>query len=366
MEKGRITPIQMALLLYTNSIATAILSAPGIMYKFAERDLWLSVIWGSLAGFLTIYLAWKLHLIHPNKTLTQYMNLIVGKTLGKILGFVYSSYYLIITGIALRQYSEMVVGAFLNRTPIYILMGSIMLACSLAVRGGLEVIARLSDMLVPILILMWVIVVVLLIPEMNIQNILPVMENGIMPSLKGALIAQQFFALFFFLPFILPFLSDQKRSLQWGFYSVLAVMVTLTVTSLATLFLFGNITGSFLYPVMSAVRYIQYADFFENLESVVMAIWIGGSFIKLGLMLYVVAMSTAQWLDFPDYKTLSLPMAFLITMMAIWVFPNVSEMSQFLTRTFFMMITFFILIPATLLLIAQLRQLVWDQGKGGG
>lgn len=34
---------------------------------------------------------------------------------------------------------------------------------------------------------------------------------------------------------------------------------------------------------MSAAQYISYADLFENIEAVIMAIWIGGTFIKLGV-----------------------------------------------------------------------------------
>ncbi|WP_134700924.1 endospore germination permease [Ammoniphilus sp. YIM 78166] len=355
MEKGRISPIQMALLLYTNSTATAILLTPGISFQYAEWDLWLSPIWASLIGFLAVLLAWKLHQLYPKKTLNEYAELILGKIPGKLLGLVYCFYYLFITGIALRQYSELVVGAFLNQTPILIIMGTMLFACAIAIRGGIEVIGRLSDMFVPILILLWVTLVVLLIPELNVKNIFPVMENGIIPSLKGALVTQSYYALFFFLPFLLPYVNNQKKGLQWGLYSVLAVMGTLVITNLASLLLFGSITGNFLYPVMSASRYIGYAEFFENLEAVVMAIWIGGSFIKLGLMLYVVTLCTAQWLELSNYQVLSLPMAFLVTVMAVWVFPNVSEMSRFFAKVFFMMPTFFVLIPAALLLTAYIR-----------
>ncbi|WP_240689013.1 endospore germination permease [Ammoniphilus sp. YIM 78166] len=357
MERGRISSLQMALLMYTNIIATAILMVPSITFRYAERDLWLPPIFASVIGFLAVFLACKLHDMYPNQTFIQYGEQIIGRVLGKGLGFVFSFYFIFICGIVLRQYGEFLVGSFLSQTPLLVIMGSMALVCALAVRGGLEAISRLSDMFVPILFLLWLTLVILLIPEFELRNLLPVMEKGITPSLLAAVVPQAWYTMFFFMSFLLPFLSDQKQGLKWGFYSVLAVMATLVITNLATLLLFGNITGNFLYPVMSASRYIGYADFFENLESVVMAIWIGGSFIKLGIMYYITVLCTAQCLELSDYKLLSLPIGLLTTMMGVWAFPNVSEMSHyFSTVSAFVQPTYFIVIPACLLFIALLRE----------
>ncbi|WP_134700860.1 endospore germination permease [Ammoniphilus sp. YIM 78166] len=356
LEKGRISSWQMALLLYTNVIATSVLTAPGVAFHYAERDLWLSPIWASLIGFLALYLAWKLHSIYIHKTFIQYTEQIIGKIPGMILSFLYIFYFTVGTGIALRQYAEFIVGAFLNQTPILIVMGTMMLATSIALRGGLEVAARLAEIFTPILFLLWVILMILLIPELKITSIFPVMEKGLSPSLKGAIVLQSFYALFFYVSFLLPYIRDQKKSLSWGYYSVITAVGTLVITNLTTLLLFGNITGDFLYPIMSAARYISYADFFENLESLVMLIWVGGSFIKLGLMQFVVVNSISQWLNLTDYKPLSLPAGLIITIIAYWVFPNVAEMTSYFQNTFLGIPILFVFVPAGLLLISFLRK----------
>jgi len=360
IEKGRISGLQMSLLMYANLVTTAILILPSITIKYAERDMWLSPIWGSIPGFFTVYIAYQLHKLYPTQTLIQYSQHILGRMLGKVIGFFYLFFFLYVSGNTLRQYGDFLVGAFLKHTPILLVMGVLALASALAVRAGLEVLARLSDMFVPILFLLWLIVVLLLIPELEVKNMFPIMEDGIKPSLMGSLAPSSWNMIFFhFVSSLLPFLINRDQGMKWGMFSVLALMITLVITSFATLLLFGNITANFTYPIMSASRYISYADFFENLEAIVIAIWIGGTFIKLGLYHYVLVLNTAQWLNLSDYKSLALPLGLLSTLFGFWTAPNLPELAQtFSVTSPFLNTTYYILIPLALLIVALLRNKV--------
>jgi spore germination protein KB len=356
IEKGRISALQMSLLIYANIIATAILMVPGITFKYAARDMWLSPIWGSLAGFLVVFIVYQLNKFYPYETFIQYSQHILGRIPGKLLGFFYLYYYFHMGGTALREYGDFIVGTYLNRTPIIIVMGGLALATAFAVRAGLEVLARLSDMFFPILFLLWLLIVLLLLPELKVKNMFPIMEDGIAPSLLGAVAPFSWNTLIFNISSLLPFLTDRQKGGKWGAFSVLAVMGTLLITNLATLLLFGTITGSFVYPVMSAARYISYAEFFENLESLVMAIWVGGTFIKMGVYHYVLVLNTAQWLNLSDYKPLALPFGMLLTIYGIWSATNIQEQALSFTVTSpFIDTLLFIIIPVTLLLIALIR-----------
>lgn len=353
IEKRRISGLQMSFLLYANIISTAVLSVPGITYKHAERDMWISPIWGSLAGFLVVFICYRLNKLYPNETLIQYSQRILGRIPGKIVGFCYLFYFLFGCGQVLRQYGDLLVGTFLNKTPLLMVMGSLALASSFALRAGLEVLGRLSEMFVPIIILLWLLIVLLLVPELEVKNMFPIMENGMLPSLRGALSPWAWNTLFFFISFLPPFLNDRKRGTKWGMFSVIAVMSTLVITNIATLLLFGGITGNFIYPVMSASRYISYADFFENLDAVVLSIWIGGTFIKMGLYQYVLVLGTAQWLNLSDYKSLALPFGLLSTLFGIWFAPNLQVEAQYFELfSPFTGTMYHIVLPVILLLIA--------------
>ena len=94
MEKGKISALQMAILLYPTIVATALLGVPGITAKYAGNDLWLSPILASLIGYVTVYIAYQLHKLYPNQTVIQFSEQIIGRFAGKILGFLYLFFYI--------------------------------------------------------------------------------------------------------------------------------------------------------------------------------------------------------------------------------------------------------------------------------
>jgi spore germination protein KB len=359
IEKGRISALQMAIMIYPTIMATAILLVPAITGKFAKQDMWLSPIWASSAGFLSVYIAYQLNKHYPKQTVIQYSQKIIGWIPGKLIGFVFILFYLHSNGIILREYGEFVVGNFLLKTPMIVVIGSMALVCALSVRSGLEVMARSAQIFVPIIIILLLFIVILLIPDLEPKNMFPVMEKGIMPSVMGAVVPSSWFTEFFLITFLLPFLGRREKGLKWGMISVFAVMLTMVVTNLLSLFLFGGITATLTYPVMSAARYINIADFLQHLESIVMAIWVAGTFIKISVFYYAIVIGTAQWLNLSDYRPIVFPLGFLLVLVSIWSAPNLQELAHSLGTTWpFYAIFIQTVIPILFLLLAVIRKKV--------
>ncbi|UOF89273.1 spore germination protein [Fodinisporobacter ferrooxydans] len=150
LEKGKISAMQMGLMIYPTILGTAILAIPSIIGKQAERDLWISPILASSTGFLTVYIADRLNKIFPGETFIQYSEHILGRVLGKILGFFYMLFFLQTIGNILREYAEFTVGTFLPKTPLLVVIAGLTLLCAFAVRGGIEVLGRLAQIYLPV------------------------------------------------------------------------------------------------------------------------------------------------------------------------------------------------------------------------
>ena len=364
LEKGKISSFQMGMLGYPLILGTAILAVPTIIGKQAGRDMWISPFYASIMGFLTVYLADQLNQKFPDKTLIQYEEEILGKILGKVLGFFYLLFILHLGGLVLREYAEFTVGVVLPKTPIIVVISSMALLCAFAVRGGIEVLGRLAQLYVPLFILPLLVMVTLLLKDLNPKNIYPIMRHGVMPSLLGAATPQAWFSELFLLSFLFPFLTDRGKGKRRGLITVLAILITLVLTNLMALFLFGEATTTYLYPVFSAARYISIANFFEHLESVVMAIWVAGIFIKMTVFYYSLSLGTAQWLNLSDYRPVVVPLGLLLTLSGMWSSPNLQEMESFFETIFpFYTLLFFVIIPAILLLISAFRR---DNSSKGG
>ncbi|WP_211171073.1 endospore germination permease [Bacillus sp. DNRA2] len=365
IEKGRISSFQMAIMMNQTILATALLIIPSITAAKAQSDMWLSPIWGASLGVLAVFLAYQLHKHYPEQTVIEYSGQIVGKILGKVIGFAYLFLYLHVNGIIFREYGEFIVGSFLHRTPISVVMGSMALVCAFSVRGGLETIARTAQHFVPIVIALWVTIVIFLIFDLKIENMFPMFENGLMPSIKGATTPGAWFSEYFLIAFMLPYINDREKGLKWANYSVLSVLIILFLTNLVALLIFGEITADLLYPVMNVAKYISIAEFFQHLESIVMSIWILGTFIKISVFYYVLALGTAQLLNLSEYKSLVFPLGFLLTCLAIWSAPNLTELKEFLGAGLVLyLVTMQIVLPAILLGITLVREKI-KQGRAG-
>lgn len=358
IEKGKISAFQMASLVYLWVLATAVLTIPGITAKFAERDMWLSPIFGSLIGFLTVFIMCKLHKYYPNQTIIQYSERILGKIPGKAMGFIFLFLIFHSDILIVRDYGEFIATAFLTKTPLMVIMGSLVLICAFTVRSGLEAVGRTANVILPFYIFLLVLIMVLLIQDMYPKHMFPMMENGLLPPLMGAALPQTWFSQSFLISMLLPFLTDPEKGMKWGMFSILAITLTLMATNLTILFLYGaKTTADITYPLMSAARHISIAHFFEHLEAIVMAIWVTGIFIKLSLFYYVLVLGVAQWLNLSDYKQLVLPFGFISAVGGLWAAPSLQDMNHFLTNIYpFYGTLISTVFPGLMLLVAVIRK----------
>ncbi|MFK2826919.1 endospore germination permease [Bacillus sp. B190/17] len=357
MEKGKISALQMAMLLYPAVVATAILSVPSITAAYAKQDLWLSPILASIGGFMPVFMAFLLYKIYPGQTIIQMSEQIIGRLFGKVFIFFILFFYIQITGQILRVYAEFIVGSFLLKTPISVMIASMTFLCALTVYGGLEVVGRAGQLFFPLFVIPFLLFIPIVSPNFELGNILPVLERGIVPSMKGAVVLSGWFAEFFLISFLFPFLKDQDKGMKYGMITVSAVMVTLVIVNLVVLLTLGAATASKAYPVLNVARYIGYGDFFENVESVIMAVWIIGAFVKISVFYYAAALGTAQWLNLADYRPIVWPLGVLIVQFSFWSLPNMMEINHYNVATFpFYSLFIQMVLPLLLLVIAIIRK----------
>ncbi|MGC5328082.1 GerAB/ArcD/ProY family transporter [Brevibacillus sp. SYSU BS000544] len=357
MEKGRISAFQMGVMIFPTILATGILIVPSITAAHAKNDLWLSPIWGSIVGFISVYIICYLGLLFPKQSIIQYSQQIIGKFPGQILGFLYLFFILHINGVIVREYAEFTVGVILPMTPINVVMGAQLLVCSFAVRGGVEVLGRIALVFFPAFMFLFLLVHILLLPDLKPEFLFPVLENGVKPSIMGSIIPAGWFSEVFLIAFLIPFVTDTKRCGKLGGIFICLVMGAMVISNLVILFLFGNTVSTLVYPFMRAASYVSLADFFENLEAVVMTFWIGGLFVKISVFYYANVIGAAQLFQLSDYRPIILPIGFLTLLFSIWGIPRFEDLSHFVTFTGPFYLTFFgTIIPFLLMVIALLRK----------
>ncbi|MGG4033151.1 endospore germination permease [Paenibacillus cisolokensis] len=356
IEKGKISALQLGMLMYLVIAPTAILNSPSISFRYAKQDLWISPIW-SLSGWMTIYLAFKLHDMYPGHNIVQASERIIGRWPGKVIGFLILFIYLYINSGTTRLYSEFVSEAFLPETPLIVVSGTMVLVCAIASRGGVEITGRFAQLILPVFIVLFLSNVLPIIPDLEPLNIFPVMAEGIMPSVAGSTVLQSWYCQFITVTFLLPFVSDREKAAKSVSIALIAVIVTLVIANLVTLLLLGEITGHFTYPFLILARYISLAEFFSHLESLYVAIWVFGAFMKIYLFFYVLVLAAAQWMNLSDYRPIVYPLGFILIVFSHWIANNLQELIHALgTSVTFTILTVLLGVPMLLFCIALVKK----------
>ena len=356
VEKGRITAPQTEFIMIPTIIGTAILSIPSIDAKFAGHDMWMTPILGSLIGFLTVYIVWRLHELYPMQTPIEYSERIIGKAAGRVFGLLLTLFYIHNSGIIVREYSSFISTNVMTDTPIIIFSITILFVSALAVRGGLEVIAR-TAIICTTLFMSSSVVLLLLIKDIKLGYLLPFLENGLLPVMKGTLIHNSWFSEFFLLAFIFPYINNQKNGLKSGLRASLIVMFILLYVNFFVLTAIGTSAANLFYPVYAIIRSITVYNFFENFEVLITASWVLGNFVKISVFLYAASLSLAQLFRFSSYKVIVFPLSVLVFIVSYWDLPNlVVKVNYISTIQPFYLLTIQTIIPLFLLGIALIKR----------
>lgn len=360
LEGGRISNWQATALIITLILASSTISLPNIIYKEAGQDAWLSIIIAAASGIIAGFIFASLGNRFPRRTFIQYMPDIVGKTLGKIIGFIYIIFFMFINAGIIREIAEIFKTNFMQETPLSVFSIGMVLVAAYAVRSGLEVLTRVNEIMMPLVLLMLLMVMGLSYMEIDAYLLLPVLEDGFMPVLKGSIYPTLFFAETVVMLMIIPYLNKPYGVKRTIFSAILIVTLFQLALMVMAIGVFGSLVDDLNFPILQMARYISLLELFERMEPLIMLTWIGGGFVKVGIFYYCAVLAMAQWLNLREYKALVLPTGVLLVVLSIVLWENYVEfyhMGYKIVPPYFFALE--IGLPLTLLVLAMLR------GKGG-
>ncbi|MBT2291220.1 endospore germination permease [Paenibacillus albidus] len=358
MEKGKISAAQLGLLFYSVAAYDGILYIPKITGKEAGHDLWISPILAHLPGLLFVLMLLRLSRMFPEETIFQYSRRLLGPWLGKLAGVAVTFYGINLTSVILREYGDFISAVFLRKTPTLIAVGGMVLLVSYAVRGGVEVLARLAQLFVPLTFLVFGLMVILSIPEWDVNNIFPIMGKGILPSVKGAIIPFSWFSGYLMLGIYFPFVSNQRKTTAYTLLTWLGLMVTMSVSGLVSVFLFGRHISKLNYPFIEVARYIGIGEFLQHVDALLLIVWLPGTFIQLTTYMYTAVFGTSQLLGLQQYRQLVFPIGLLTLVMSMWPTSSVDEFEIYLGTSHVIFDFSFMVLGLLLVITAWIRKRV--------
>ena len=170
LDRGRISSVQLFLLLVITEAATAFLYAPSSVIQMVGRDSWLTPLIATISGLVVALVCIALAKKFPQQVFAEYLPQILGKIPGKLLAGIYTAVFIHLTSVILNQSSSFVHVAFLRETPLVALEILIGLASLYGAYLGIEVIARQNELVWPVWVLSILIIILLVAGGINPDN----------------------------------------------------------------------------------------------------------------------------------------------------------------------------------------------------
>jgi spore germination protein KB len=272
---------------------TFLLIASGVTVA-SGRDGWMTILPGFTVGIPYGLMVLSLLVQYPRKNLLQISEILFGKWIGKIIGFIYiliTGYY---GGLLLAILGDMF-RSIMPLTPLWVFyLGGLLLALYL-VGSGIEVFARFSEVVFPVIVIALVLNVVLAIPKIEQGELMPILSEGIKPLFFGVLKVMPFaMEYILFLAGISTFLPTSKQDLgqlKTGVWrAVLLVGILNTLVALIQILVFGpGETIRLANGVLVLGKVIEVSRTVAGVESLFLGVWLGAMVIKLCAFLFMVS-----------------------------------------------------------------------------
>ncbi|MEW9669860.1 endospore germination permease [Ammoniphilus sp. 3BR4] len=364
LENGKIGIKQFTILVIMFTIGGSVLVAPSQLVSQAKQDAWIASIVGVAIGLLLVLLYSHLGSRFPEMTLAEYCEEILGKWLGKIVSFLFFIYFFLHAAGLLRAIGDFMTTQILPETPIQAIHIIFFMIVVMGVRLGLETFARASEILLPWVLFLFFILVLSIAPQIELQKIQPILEEGIKPVMAGTfqVLGLPYLQLVMLL-MIFPYVNrnqEAKKAFLLG--TLMGGILLIVITSLSILVLGPDLTERQMYPSYTLAKKINVGNFLQRVEAMVAGIWFITIYFKLAIVFYVSTVSFAQTFKLKDYRFLIFPLGMIIIVLSITNYPNIVYFQSFIAKIWTpYSLTFGLFFPILLAGVAAFRK---KQGTG--
>lgn len=296
----------------------------------AQKDIWIAIIISMLFGMLVSLMYSKLLTLFPGEDLYDILISLFGHFFGKIFCIIYIWFSFNIAVLIIEDYFSFITTVTLPEMNIFIIVIFPVLLCAYALKNGIEVIGRFAELIVSSLVVLVITAFLLLTPQMDVRNLMPVLEKGITPILSGA------FSLFSF-PFgetivftalfsSLESTKDIKKSYLWGILIGGSLVLIAKTSDILTLGV--DRFSQYYFPSYASVSRVRIGEFIQRIEIIAGLTFTIGGLMKLCICMFTAVKGIAKLLNIKNYRFLVVPMCLLLLDYSFIFNKNIIELTN--------------------------------------
>lgn len=362
MDKIKITNHQVFAVTASFTCGSAILVISGTVASFAKQDAWIAMLFTLLFGLCEVCIIIFLWSKYPSMTYIEMIKQTFGKGLGNIISACFVFFCLLVDSHVCWYIGNFMTIQSIPNTPPYIINMLFITTIAIGLLYGLEAVVRSYEIFAYVISFLFILSMILVSPNVRIENLQPVFEKGIIPILKASILSSSFliFPIIIFL-MVFPVNANNtfgakksfiKGYLWGGFLVFLSIMFSILVLG-------STITSNSQYPVYILAKEINLGIVFTRLEFIVAAVWIVTLLTRGIFYFYAAVTALAQLLKLKDHKKIIMPLGLIVVVLSEIVFSDVIYQSDWDTYTWPpFAATFGLIIPIIMIIAFYTRRLL--------
>ncbi|MGO4275300.1 endospore germination permease, partial [Paenibacillus sp. TAF58] len=187
MITDQISPRQFMIIVILYAIGTAILVIPASVAADVKQDAWMPQIVSIAMGVTLVWLFLFISKKFPKCSIFEINDHVFGKWLGKFITLSLSLLTIIISSQAVFYVGQFMKTQIMPETPIQSFNILFMLVVVWGTKLGTVVMLRTAEIFFPWIVLLFILFMIISIPNMEINQILPIGETTILPVVRSAI-----------------------------------------------------------------------------------------------------------------------------------------------------------------------------------
>ncbi|MED4750488.1 endospore germination permease [Brevibacillus choshinensis] len=329
-QLGQVTQSQIYML-FTQYLFTTMLGFRlSAVVTEAGFSSWLPLLLGAFCGYVLTYISFRLAMRRPTQFFGNYGKDIVGSWLHYplIMIIIFSS--LLSAAFVLRELQDFMVEVYLPETPDWAVTALISICIAYAVRSGVQTIFRCAQGIFFLSVLGMLVIPLFVVRDMNVQMTIAFFTHFNQDNIwTASYLVTALYGEMSFILFLLPYFSQPQKTMKSLVWSVISSLFIILSSLIPTLYLFGpHLTGDLIYPELELIRFIRAGSFLENLDPVLIAVWLTSLFIKISLFLYIAVIVLTQTFGLKDHKPFSLSMTAMMVGLSLFMAKSKMELAH--------------------------------------
>ncbi|MDQ2086767.1 endospore germination permease [Herbivorax sp. ANBcel31] len=358
MNQEKISGGQLISIMFWTIMGTAVLTLPILVGIHAPRDAWMAAVIFTIGGLILSLLIGSLSKMYKEKDFVTYITEVFGRFLGKSIILIFVIWMFHTTSIVIWQTSNFTKITLLPETPFFMVTIILIVPSIYAVFLGIESIARSGQFVFFLTILPFLFLFFLNTSDFNIENLLPVLDDGVFNVLRSSLAPLAWAGEIMFVLFLAPNIKNNSKITFYSMSTVLLIGIGGIITEMFFTAVFGALRQHLTHPFYTIVRYIEETAFIERYDIIFVAVNLMGNFVKMSVFFYVLVYCTSKLIGVKNYKILIIPVIAALFAILYLFIPNQVEVIQFLDGVFpFYTIPILYGIPFITFVVAKFRKI---------